>query len=106
MLKKIVAVALILLGVVASGTATAHGVRWSVGVAVGIGFPVYIYPLYPVYYPPVYYPPVIMPPPVYIQQAPAQLNYWYYCEQSRAYHPYVKECPGGWMKVIPPEPPR
>ncbi|MEW6259966.1 MAG: hypothetical protein AB1547_08665 [Thermodesulfobacteriota bacterium] len=42
------------------------------------------------------------PPEVYIQQAPPpEQGYWYYCENARAYYPYVKECPGGWMKVVP-----
>lgn len=72
----------------------------------------------PPYYfpPPVYYPPqvIVVPPPepqVYIEQAelpaepvtqaaPAQ-QYWYYCNSAKAYYPYVKECPGGWQKVLP-----
>jgi hypothetical protein len=45
-------------------------------------------------------------PPVYVERsdapAPAQ-SYWYYCEASRGYYPYVKECPGGW-KAVPPAP--
>jgi hypothetical protein len=49
---------------------------------------------------------VIQPSPqTYIQQgqeAPAQ--YWYYCEEARAYYPYVRECPGGWMTVVPQPP--
>lgn len=68
----------------------------------------------PWYYspPPAYYPPVVVAPPsppVYIErgydEAPARgENYWYYCEDSQAYYPYVKRCPGGWRKVLP-EPP-
>lgn len=35
--------------------------------------------------------------------APVQERfYWYYCESARAYHPYVQQCPEGWMKVVPP----
>lgn len=80
-----------------------------------IGAPLfYPYPHpYPYYYPP--YQPVIIEraPPVYIEQpvsqpAPAvqeqQTNYWYYCSASKAYYPYVKECPGGWQKVLPQPP--
>ncbi len=58
-----------------------------------------------------YYPPpppvVVQEPPVYIQQPPPEnRDYWYYCESPRGYYPYVKECPGGWMKVLPqPAPP-
>ncbi len=33
-------------------------------------------------------------------------QYWYYCPNSQAYYPYVKECSVGWMKVLPqPSPP-
>jgi hypothetical protein len=47
---------------------------------------------------------------VYIEQAdeqaaPAQQAYWYYCPESKAYHPYVKHCPGGWQRVVPQPPP-
>ena len=27
--------------------------------------------------------------------------YWYYCEESQAYYPYVKDCAGGWLPVLP-----
>ena len=42
-------------------------------------------------------------PPLVIQQAPAppQQAYWYFCQGAGAYYPYVKECPGGWMTVVP-----
>jgi hypothetical protein len=55
-------------------------------------------------------PPVVVPPAPteYIQQAPAapQQSYWYYCQNAGAYYPYVKDCPGGWMQVVPsPAPP-
>ncbi len=35
-----------------------------------------------------------------------QTGYWYYCTDPEGYHPYVKDCPGGWMQVVPSEPPR
>lgn len=72
----------------------------------------YYYPG-PYVYPAPYYtsPPVIVAPsspPVYIEQndvvveqAPEATNYWHYCRESRGYYPYVKECPGGWQKVLP-----
>ena len=45
-------------------------------------------------------------PMTYIQQAPAPDAYWYYCNAAGAYYPYVKDCPGGWMQVVPaPNPP-
>lgn len=92
-----------------------HG-RTSVGVYVGAPWSPWYYP------PPYYYPPRVIvvpasPPPVYIEQAPAPVaaipapapavqaqpaqNYWYFCQDSRAYYPYVKECPAGWQRVLP-----
>ena len=48
-------------------------------------------------------------PQVYSQAAPmpqaAANNYWYFCEAAQAYWPYVKECSGGWQRVIPQPPP-
>ncbi|GGD78470.1 hypothetical protein GCM10010985_36200 [Caballeronia grimmiae] len=89
--------------------ATAHA-----GGRVGIWFggPLY-YPVAPVpyyYYPP---PPVVAvpaAPTTYVEQgqpvaAPAQpAGSWYYCDGSRMYYPYAKECPGGWREV-PAQPP-
>ncbi len=61
------------------------------------------------WYPPYYYadPPVItQQTPVYVEPTPPAQQYWYYCENSQAYYPYVQECPGGWIQVIPqPAPP-
>ena len=62
------------------------------------------------YYPYYAAPPVVVQPAptTYIQQAPAPpaQDYWYYCQKAGAYYPYVKECPGGWMQVVPsPAPP-
>jgi hypothetical protein len=75
-------------------------------------FPYYPYPPYPPYPPRVYMPaPIIVTPPappVYIEQQPApstggplEAGYWYYCEEAKAYYPYVKQCPGGWQRVAP-----
>ncbi len=87
------------------------------GVYVGAPWSPWYYP------PPYYYPPRVVvvpasPPPVYVEQytapvmaapAPAPVqpeqNYWYYCQASKAYYPYVKECPTGWQRVLPqPQP--
>jgi hypothetical protein len=85
------------------------GIAWAdrhahAHVFIGVPFGPWIYPP-PYYY---YYPPRIVvapaaPPPVYIeqQQAPATSGFWYYCASSRAYYPYVKECPEGWMQESP-----
>lgn len=63
------------------------------------------------YYPPptYYYPPTVTFsfPPVYVEQSPSAApatNYWYYCDASRRYYPYVTSCPGGWRQVEPMPP--
>ena len=90
-----------------------HGPR----VVVGVGFGPYWGPYWggpywasPWYYPPIVaYPPVVVAPPApaqYVERAePLQSGYWYYCEGSHGYYPYVKECPSGW-KAVPPAPPK
>src|SRR5262245_58714712 len=80
-------------------------------VGVGVGFPFWGFPYpyaYPYAYPypayPAYAPPVVVQsqPTTYVQQeTPA---YWYYCQASQAYYPYVNECQSGWIQV-PPQPP-
>ncbi len=104
--------AAMLLGMGTSSAAFAwHGGHGRIGVHIGV-------PLYaPWYYPPAYYyppapyysPAVIASPPVYIERdgsdqsapAPQAQASWYYCDASKAYYPYVKECPGGWQRVAP-----
>ena len=91
--------------VCASGTAQAA----RVGVYIGGGG--YYYPWAPYYYPP---PPVVVPVPVpapdpqeYVEQGqgPAEAGpeqsagTWYYCDASKTYYPYVKECRTGWRPV-------
>jgi hypothetical protein len=39
------------------------------------------------------------PPP---SSAPSQ--YWAYCQDPEGYYPYVQECPGGWVPVVPTPP--
>lgn len=133
LLKTIGAFALILGAALASGPAMAQyhghghghghgygGVRFGVSVGVPLlalgyyGLPYYgsVYPTYP-YAAPVYaYPPVATQPPVYVEQGavpgvqaqnPVPAD-WFYCAASRAYYPYVTECPGGWQRV-PAQPP-
>ena len=89
------------------------GPRVSVGFNFGVPVGPYPYYYYPPYYYPAYYPaPVVVQQqaPVYIERNPqpapsaqpsAPAGYWYYCADSRAYYPYVKECPGGWQRVAP-----
>jgi len=55
------------------------------------------YPAYAYSYPyPVYAAP---PAPTYPAPPP---SYWYYCRNPEGYYPYVPQCPGGWMTVVPP----
>jgi len=55
-------------------------------------------------------PPVVVERPMtdyYVQPAPPQSEeptYWYYCRKPDGYYPYVKQCPEGWMKVVPTPP--
>ncbi|MGO8987283.1 MAG: hypothetical protein ACLQGU_22330 [bacterium] len=66
----------------------------------------YSYPYYDPYYdggygePPV--PPQGVTPPA--ESGQQQPSYWHFCQNPEGYYPYVKECPGGWMKVVPPKP--
>ncbi len=111
--KWVAGVALAAAAVLGAGPALAHGGHGHGGrVHFGLGFNFGPY-WGPWYYPPpyYYYPPAVVvappaSPPVYVERsdapAPAQ-SYWYYCEASRGYYPYVKECPGGW-KAVPPAP--
>lgn len=95
-------------------------------IGIGIGFwdPWFYPPFYYPYYPSAYYPGTVVieqpaPPMVYIEQARplppsartapgnqgnAQDNYWYYCPESRAYYPYVNDCPIAWQRVVPQPP--
>jgi hypothetical protein len=48
---------------------------------------------------------VPVPAPVPQQQPQQQqTHYWYFCPQSNAYYPYVRECAGGWQRVAPQPP--
>ena len=48
-------------------------------------------------------PPVIVQqqPPVFVQPEQEAANFWYYCQEPQGYYPYIKNCPGGWMRVVP-----
>src|SRR3970040_2258070 len=94
--------------VMASGAPRAHS-RGRCPLEFHFGAPLYppywYYPPPPLYYP-YPYPAVVAPPaspPVYVERE--QENWWYYCEQTRGYYPYVKECPAGWTRVPPAPPP-
>jgi hypothetical protein len=67
--------------------------------------PVYPYPTYPTYPPvmqavPVSPPAVVVappPPPLATGQPPTQ--FWYFCDTSHAYYPYVSDCNVPWREV-------
>jgi hypothetical protein len=103
-MKTMTVLLLALLCATAAGSAWAHGRGPRVGVYVGVPFGYYWYGP-PSYY---YYPPPVVirqEPQVYIERAaPQAQSYWYYCAESAAYYPYVKECPGGWQRVVPTPP--
>lgn len=105
--KAVLTLSVVLLGALASTPALAwHHGHVHFGFFVGAPFyPWWYYPPYPPYY---YYPPVVTVPvaPTYVEQggaraAPATSSYWYFCQDSKTYYPYVKECPGGWQRVTP-----
>ncbi|MFD1554414.1 hypothetical protein ACFSHT_02075 [Paraburkholderia silviterrae] len=105
------------LAALACASGAAHAAR--VGVAIGVGVPFgapYYYPYAPV---PYYYAPapvIVAPPqaPDYVEQGQPQAqaagddngandDTWYYCDASRTYYPYVKQCSSGW-RAVPAQP--
>ena len=95
-----------------------HGRGWgyagrarasSSGVGAPFWYPFGWYPYgYAYSYPfPVYAPSAVVvesAPQTYIQQGDGQAeaqHYWYFCRPSKTYYPYVKECPEGWLQVVP-----
>jgi hypothetical protein len=73
--------------------------RSSVVIGTSIVFGPSLWPSWYPSYPPVYTAPVVVAPQTYIEPAPASV-YWYYCEDAKAYYPYVKECPSGWVPIL------
>jgi hypothetical protein len=65
-----------------------------------VGSSWYFYPT-PVYpYPSPWEPaPVVIVPQVESIPTPPPTQYWYYCEASRSYYPYVSTCTSSWKPV-------
>ncbi len=67
------------------------------------GYP-YSYPYYPYYAES----PVVIEKQasVYVQpnRQQEESDYWYFCTKPQGYYPYIKRCPGGWLKVVPSAP--
>ena len=105
MRSAVLALLLAITGVMVSEPAEAHR-RSRVTIGVGFGYG-YWGPYWgPWWYPPPYYyypaPVVVREEPVhYIEQGQDTSGWWYYCDSSRGYYPYVKECPSGWQRVPP-----
>ncbi len=113
-MKKIVCISLAVVALSMMGATAAHayhgghGGHVGVGVWVGPGWGPWgpYYPSYP-YYPYYAAPPVVVAPQqpdTYVQpeQQKEEPSYWYYCPDPKGYYPYVKKCPKGWIKVVPP----
>jgi len=75
-----------------------------------VGATWYLYPTLHHPYSDDYIPPVVVQNPapvVVVPQSPAVTTappapapqYWYYCQPSKTYYPYVKSCPSGWSRV-------
>ena len=101
-----------------SSGARSHSFHRSARVGVFIGAPIIASPWYypdPYFGHGPYYPPVVQAqeqPMVYVeQQAPEDVapfppqaqaqQYWYYCQDSKTYYPYVQNCATPWQSVIP-----
>ncbi len=104
-MKKVVCLVILavtlLLTIVLSGDAGwAHRgwrgprIYWHFPIVFGVPW---FYPFYPYRTPP----PVVQQPPAYLRAQPQPTDYWYYCRNPEGYYPYVRECPGGWMRVVP-----
>ena len=72
-----------------------------------VGGPVYPRYYYARPYPYYYYPPPFFyytpaPPPVYIEQPQLSSEaYWYFCQATGTYYPYVQSCASGWQRMLP-----
>ncbi len=100
----------LLLGSILPAQAHGHGHFYgSVWIGPGWGPGWWGPPAYPYYYG--YYgaPPAVIQEqqPEYVEQAPQaeEQSYWYFCPETGNYYPYVKKCPKGWLKVVPPPAP-
>ena len=113
-MKKLICITLAAMALTLAGPAPSHafhgGHGGHVGVWVGPGWwgPGWWGSYYPYdpYYPYYAAPPAVIQeqPDTYIQQQPPQAeepSYWYFCKDPKGYYPYVKNCPKGWLKVVP-----
>ena len=119
-MKKSIYTVLVIAALLVAGTLPAQADRHGQGhssfsgsVWIGPGWdgwgPWWGAPVYPYYYGYPWPPPVVEQEesPVFVEPTPQveEQTYWYFCPDSRNYYPYVKKCPSGWLKVIPPDSP-
>ena len=44
-------------------------------------------------------------PVTYIEKSDQdEPHYWYYCTEPKGYYPHIKQCPVGWLQVVPHSP--
>lgn len=94
------------------------GWGWGLGLLLGTAILLDATQPRPAYYPAQTYvaPPVAIQPPVVMaapatysalppqQSTIAEPSWWYYCNSSASYYPYVRNCPEGWTRVSPVPP--
>jgi len=116
-MKKLIRISVIIVALLmacttpsqARGGGHGHG-GWGWGPALGLGlFGLGLWEISQPHYYYSYPAPVVQQPiqEIYVQPAPQQPatnGYWYYCQSPEGYYPYVKQCPRGWMKVVPSPP--
>lgn len=105
-MKRYVFIALSAMTLLLAGSLPGQAAHFRGGIWIGpVWGPGWWGPGYPYYGAP----PVIIQqqPELYFQPAPQprEQGYWYYCQDPQGYYPYVKNCPMGWMKVVPSPPP-
>ncbi len=99
-MKKVLLMSAVFLFVVASvipAQAHSHG-HFSGSVWIGPGWGWWGPPAYSYYY----RQPVVAERERVAPVREEQPYYWYFCPNAKNYYPYVKQCPGGWLKVLPP----
>lgn len=111
-MKKIICIAVAAMALLVVGVSAGHASRGGhrghggVDVWLGPGWGPWWGPYYPYYYPYYTAPPVVIKeePGEYIHRTPeaSEPVYWYFCKDPEGYYPYVKRCPKGWLKVVPP----
>ncbi len=83
-----------------------HGGHWTRGNhdgrlgwwwVVGPSWYFYTAPVYP--YPSPWEPAEIIGTPMTVTPPMPPAQFWYYCDASKNYYPYVSQCPGGWKPM-------